>query len=171
MRSISEPEATASDDPDAVAIAREIALRQLTQRSRSVAELTAALRRKNVPESAIAEVVSRFEAVGLLNDAAFAQEWVASAVRRRRSRRMILEELRAKGVAPDDIETALAGLPDDFETAAAVDLARKRAASCAGLPESVRYRRIASALTRRGFPAAVVHEAVRDALSEPEFEV
>ena len=162
-------------DADPVAVAREIALRQLTVRQRTRAELQAALARKNVPAEAADEVLDRFTEVGLLDDAAFARDWVAAGARRQRGRRVLAQELAQKGVAPELIDEALAGLEpgDDLEVALA--LARRKAGSLAGLDRQVRYRRLCGVLQRRGFSGAVISDVVRQVLGEqdvadPEFE-
>ncbi len=162
-------------DADPVAVAREIALRQLTVRQRTRAELQAALARKNVPAEAADEVLDRFTEVGLLDDAAFARDWVAAGARRQRGRRVLAQELAQKGVAPELIDEALAGQEpgDDLEVALA--LARRKAGSLAGLDRQVRYRRLCGVLQRRGFSGAVISDVVRQVLGEqdvadPEFE-
>lgn len=158
-----------AQDPDAdpVAVAREIALRQLTVRARTEAELRTALARRNVPVEAVDEVVARFSDVGLLDDAAYARDWVAGGERRLKSRRSLAQELSAKGVDRETIEGALAGLDDEAELEVARALARRKAAATLGLDYSVRYRRLAGALARRGFSGSVVAMIVREALLEP----
>ncbi len=161
-------------DADPVAVAREIALRQLTVRQRTRAELRAALARKNVPADAADEVLDRFTEVGLLDDAAFARDWVAAGVRRQRGRRVLAQELAQKGVARELIDEALAAQEPGGDLEAALTLARRRARSLAGLDRQVRYRRLVGVLQRRGFSAPVVSEVVRQVLGEqdvadPEF--
>lgn len=148
-------------------MAREIALRQLTVRARTEAELRTALARRNVPVEAVDEVVARFSDVGLLDDAAYARDWVAGGERRLKSRRSLTQELSAKGVDRETIEGALAGLDDEAELEVARALARRKAAATLGLDYSVRYRRLAGALARRGFSGSVVAMIVREALLEP----
>src|SRR5207248_3069772 len=67
-------------DPDAdpVAVAREVCLRLLSDRARTRRELAQALRRKGVPDDAANAVLERFDEVGLIDDAAFAGQWVRS---------------------------------------------------------------------------------------------
>jgi regulatory protein len=151
-------------DGDPVAVAREIALRQLTVRQRTRAELQAALARRNVPEDAAREVLDRFTEVGLLDDAAFARDWVAGGARRSRGRRVLARELATKGVAPELIEDALAATDphDDLEVALA--LARRKLRTMDGLDRQVRFRRLCAALERRGFPRGVIIDVVRQVL-------
>ncbi len=159
-----------SDEPEAdpVAVAREIALRQLTVRQRTRAELQAALARKNVPAEAAREVLDRFTEVGLLDDAAFARDWVASGGRRLRGRRVLAQELAHKGVSAELIDEALAsGDPsDDLEVAR--ELAHRKLRGMAGLERQVRYRRLTGTLARRGFASPVIARVVREVLDEAE---
>lgn len=132
-------------------MAREIALRQLTVRARTEAELRAALARRHVPTEAVDEVVERFSEVGLLDDVAYARDWVASGERRFKSRRSLAQELAAKGVDRETIDSALESRDAEVELEAARALGRKKAAATQGLDPAVRYRRLAGALARRGF--------------------
>lgn len=170
QRAAEEPEGLAPrDDPpaDPVAVAREIALRQLTVRARSRAELQQALRGRGVPPEAIREVLDRFAEVGLVDDQAFASQWVEAGQRRQRSRAGLRHELRGKGVDADTVSEAVASVSDDDEYAAALALARKRAAGLASVEPAVRHRRVLGALARRGFASGVAHRAAREAVSGP----
>lgn len=163
-----EPDRPGNTDAgaDPVAVAREIVLRQLTMRARSRSELASALRRRGVPEEAAEEVLGRFTELGLIDDEAFARQWVSTQQRRSRGRRVLREELRGKGVAADTIEDALADVDDEDEHAAALAFARKRAAATAGLDRAARYRRLVGALGRRGFPGGLCHRVAQEALGE-----
>ena len=88
-------------------IARTIALRKLTAQARTRHELAVALRARNVPEDAAAEVLDRLGEVGLVDDAAFADEWVSSRQQRRHlSRSALRQELQRKGIAREQIDHA-----------------------------------------------------------------
>ncbi len=86
-----------SSDP--YKVAREIALRQLTVRARTRVELARVLARKQVPEDVAESVLDRFTEVGLVDDAAFARDWVAlRATSTAQEPRVLLGELAEKGV-------------------------------------------------------------------------
>ncbi len=79
--------------------------------------------------AAVAEIVARFTASGLIDDAGYAAGRALSLFRRGASRRKIRVFLSQKGVGDEDIEAALAGLAresGDPELAAALTLARRR---------------------------------------------
>ncbi|MDQ3479941.1 MAG: recombination regulator RecX, partial [Actinomycetota bacterium] len=87
-------------DPESVA--RAIVLRKLTGQARSRHELEVALAAKDVPSEVAARVLDRFEEVGLVNDASYADAWVQSRRSSRGlARRALTQELRRKGVSDD----------------------------------------------------------------------
>ncbi|WP_415154731.1 regulatory protein RecX [Propionicimonas sp.] len=147
-------------------MAREIALRQLTVRARTRAELERALARRNVPAEVVREVLDRLTDVGLVDDAVFARDWLAAGERRHKSRRALLAELATKGVDRDVVEGVLAELDGDNDYLVARGFAERKAASMRALDPQVRYRRLAGALARRGFAASVVAQVTREVLAE-----
>ena len=166
-----EPSGGGAADPDGpgsdpVSVAREIALRQLTARARTRAELTRALARKNVPTDVATIVLDRLEEVGLVDDTVYARDWLAAGERRQKSRRALLAELADKGVDRDVVEEVVAELDGDRDYAVARGFAERKARSMAGLDFQVRYRRLAGALARRGFSASVVSQVVREVLAD-----
>lgn len=140
------------------AVAREIALRRLSVRARSRKELAQDLKSRDVPADVAEEVLNRFTEVGLIDDAAFAQEWVEARGRRSGASRL-RQELRLKGVAEEHIADATEGRADDDLVNARV-LAARKAASMAGLDKIVQQRRLTAFLGRRGFSNAVIRSVV-----------
>ncbi len=157
-----EPENTSGPPADPVAVAREIALRQLAGRARTRAELEKALAARGVPSEASSEVLERFEELRLIDDAGFARAWAEGQQRRLKSTRVLAQELRTKGVDPETVAEALDELEPDADYRAALALARKKAPAMAGLDRRVRYRRLAGALARRGFASGVVHRVLSE---------
>ena len=116
-----------SEVSDPVNVARILVLRRLDTAARTRAELATYLRRKGVPDDAATIVLDRFEEVGLIDDAAFAEGWVRSRHGSRGlGRRAVAAELRRKGVASDVIDEALAPLDQQGERERATELARAR---------------------------------------------
>lgn len=151
-------------EADPVAVAREIALRQLTAKDRTREELARALARRNVPPDAARVVLDRLEEVGLVDDARYASGLVESVQRRPRSRAVVRKELSDRGVPAEIVEDAIAALDADTERDAALGLARKKAKAVSGLPRPVAFRRVSGALARRGFGSSVVMWATAQAL-------
>jgi regulatory protein len=159
-----EPEA------DPATIAREICLHLLTDRARTRQELASALARKGVPAEAAAEVLDRFGEVGLIDDAAFAGQWVRSRhVHRGLGRRAIAVELRRKGVADEVAGEALAEVDVESEDRRARELVDRKLRSLAvGTPEhrATAARRLVGMLARKGYGAGTAYRVVRAALAE-----
>lgn len=144
-------------DADAENVARTIALRKLTGQARTRHELDQALQKKNVPDEVAATVLDRLEEVGLVDDEAFAHEWVESRQRRRHlSRSALRRELQLKGVDRDQADAALATVGIDAELAAARALVAKKQGATRGLDPVVRRRRLTGALARRGFGSGII---------------
>lgn len=161
-----EVEVPDGPDSDPYAVAREIALRQLTVRARTRVELARALARKQVPEEVAESVLDRLTEVGLIDDAVFARDWLAAGGRRQKSRRVLLGELAEKGVDSELIDEAAGELEAERDYEVARGFAARKSTALAGLEPAVRYRRLAGALARRGFPASVVAQVTREALAE-----
>jgi regulatory protein len=151
-------------DPEQVA--RLILLRRLEAAPRTRAELAATLAQRGVPDDVAERVLDRFVEVGLIDDQLFADMWVQSRhAGRLLSRRALRQELMRRGIDPEDAASALSGVSDEQERAAAQALAQRKARSTKGLPQPVRLRRLAGALARRGYPPGLAHAVVREVLA------
>ncbi|MFZ1118064.1 MAG: regulatory protein RecX [Propionibacteriaceae bacterium] len=158
---------THDDHADAESVARTIALRRLTMRAHTRHELDKALQAKNVPQSVKEAVLDRMEEVGLVDDATFAVDWVASRQQRRHlSRRALKRELEVKGVERGDIDRALEYVDRDAEVASARELVERKRAAMSALPRDVQQRRLAGLLSRRAFDSAVITRVLSDVLRE-----
>lgn len=145
--------------------ARTVVLRKLSAQARTRSELADALRAKDVPDDVATRVLDRMVEVGLVDDAAFARDWVASRQQRRHlSRRKLADELRRKGVAPELVDDALGDVADDDEYEAAVALAQRKLASLSRHEPTVQRRRLAGMLERRGFTVGLIHRVLADVL-------
>ncbi|WP_307807894.1 regulatory protein RecX [Nocardioides xinjiangensis] len=153
-------------------MARRILLDALTGQARSRKELADKLARKNVPDRLAKDLLDRFTEVGLIDDAAFARQWVES---RHRSRglapRALAQELRRKGVDDDATSAALEQIGDADQRAAARALVDKKLRSMRGLDPQVATRRLAGLLARKGYPAGLAYSVVREALRDSGDEV
>lgn len=145
--------------------ARAICLRLLTGTPRTRKQLADALAKRDVPEDVAADVLSRFEDVGLINDAAFADAWVESRHHGRGlARRALARELRTKGVDPDLIDEAVGQLDSEQEEATARELVARKLRSTRGMERDRRVRRLAGVLARKGYPQGVALRVVKQAL-------
>ncbi len=146
--------------------AREICLRQLSVRPRTRAELAMALRRRGVDDEVADTVLTRYDEVGLIDDAAFARAWVTSRHHGKGlARRALANELRQRGVDQDHVAAALDDLDGETEASTARALVDRKLRSMGAVPPEAAFRRLASMLARKGYPAGVAIGAVKDALA------
>lgn len=147
--------------------ARAICLRLLTGTPRTRKQLADALRTRGIPDEAAQEVLSRFEDVGLIDDAAFADAWVESRHHSRGlARRALARELRTKGVDSTVIADAVGQLDADQEEQTARELVERKLRTTRGLDREKRLRRLAGMLARKGYPEGLALRVVRRALEE-----
>lgn len=156
-------------EQDPVEQARAICLRLLTGTPRTRQQLADALRKREVPPEAADEVLSRFEEVGLIDDAAFAGAWVESRHHGRGlARRALARELRIKGVDGTLIDQALEQVGPEQEEEAARALVDRKLRATRGLERDRRLRRLAGMLARKGYSEGLALRVVRRALEEGE---
>lgn len=135
--------------------ALQSAMRLLTYRPRTEAELRDRLARQGVVASVLEATISRVRELRLIDDEAFARRHVDSRDRMSpRGRRLVASELRAKGIERGIAAQSVATLVDDD---AAYRAATRRAIPLAALPYTQFRRRLTDFLVRRGFD----HEVTR----------
>jgi regulatory protein len=157
---------TEDDEPDHEAIARQILLDQLTGAARTRKELADKLVKRNVPDEIAQRLLDRFTEVGLIDDASFAREWVASRQQGRGlGQRSPAQELRRKGVADETVREVLDELDPDDEDEAARLLVRRRLRTLTRVDETTATRRLVGMLARKGYPAGVAFAVVRQELA------
>jgi regulatory protein len=136
--------------------AKNVAIRFIEYRPRSISETRQHLQKKEYPEDVIERVLDRLAAVELLNDAAFARYWVEQRETfKPRSRMALQQELRQKGIDRSAIEAAIA---DIDELAAATQAAEAKARLWHTLPEQEFNKKLGGFLQRRGFRYEIVRE-------------
>ncbi|GAA4791535.1 hypothetical protein GCM10023200_28480 [Actinomycetospora chlora] len=162
------PDTDGADDPpaDPESVARTICLNLLTTRARSRAELADGLARRGVEDDVAGRVLDRLDAVGLVDDAAFAEQWVSSRHRHQGlGKRALAGELHRKGVDRETATTAIDEIGRDDERARARELVERRLPSLARHDDTVASRRLVGMLARKGYDAGVAYAVVREALS------
>lgn len=170
VRAAADP-AAGGDGPDADpdSVARAICLRLLADRARTRQELAQALRRKGIPDDAAGAVLERFRDVGLINDDAFAEQWVRSRhTNRGLGRRALAVELRRKGVADDVATAALNGVDAAAEEVRARELVVCKLRGLRTDTDEHRAaasRRLVGMLARKGYGGGIAYRVVREALA------
>lgn len=150
--------------------AREAALGLLGYRPRTAAELRRRLERKEFPPEIAARCVADLVEHGLVDDTAFAQTFVRDRVRLRpKGRRLLVQELRAKGVDADAAHDAVAEVLDEAEVSE-TELARAAAERWrprAGEDPARARRRLHGFLARRGFGGDAIRAVLEERAAAP----
>jgi regulatory protein len=158
---------TAEVQADPEGVGRTILLDSLTGQARTRKELADRLAKREVPDEVAAELLDRFTEVGLIDDSAYARQWVES---RHRSRglapRALAQELRRKGVGDEEAKEALEQIDEDDQRSAARALVDKKLRTMAGLDRQVATRRLAGLLARKGYAAGLAFSVVREVLAD-----
>ncbi|MBI5836527.1 MAG: regulatory protein RecX [Candidatus Eisenbacteria bacterium] len=148
---------------------REAALRVLERRRRTRAEVETKLREKGFEPADITAVCDRLEEVNLLDDLEYARLYLKGRGSRPRGTRLLMQELRMKGVPEPLARQALEELEGEERGAAelerAVSLVRQSARKVAGLPPREARQKLYQVLARRGFGLDVIEAAIREALA------
>ena len=143
----------------------ERALGLLAVRHRSRRELERRLTQAGFPTEEVSEELLRLQAVGLIDDEAFARAVAEHAFgTKKQGRRAVATKLAAAGVAADTSAAVLEELGGG-EEGRAEELAAARAGRMRGVPPDKAFSRLYGVLARRGFAPGVAREAARKALA------
>jgi regulatory protein len=158
----------------------EAALRFLEARHRSIGEVRRRLTTAGYREDLVTGAIERLADLGVLDDEAFAAQWVESRDRARpRGERALQAELRQKGIAQETIARTLEdrrglvgdgkdGVPTPDETAARRLLERHAAALGRVTEPRARRQRAYALLARNGFGADTCRDVASAWLRERE---
>jgi regulatory protein len=147
-------------DPEKRQRAVDLAYRAISRRERTESQLRATLARREVEPDLIDEAVADLQAAGYLDDAGYARRFAED----RRSidgwgSDRIERDLLARGIAPELVAGALAGVGREAELEAAITLLDARVPVP---PEDDRGRdRAWRMLVRRGYEPELAYEALR----------
>jgi regulatory protein len=148
--------------------AHALCLRLLTARSRTRSELAGQLAKRGFPDEVAATVLNRLAAVGLIDDADFAEQWVRSRRGRAgKGKRALAAELRTKGVDDDVIAAALDGIDAGAERLRAEQLVEQklRREALADADDTKVMRRLVGMLARRGYGQSMAVAVVNEGLA------
>jgi regulatory protein len=131
----------------------------LEVRPRSRSEMSLRLTKRGFTEPDIESTLSKLEELHLLDDQAFAEYWKENRTAfRPRSRNMLKQELRGKGVASEVINTALGELD---ESANAYQAAVTKSRSLRETDYRIFRQKLSGFLLRRGFGYGVIKNTVK----------
>lgn len=135
------------------------ALRLINVRPRSLWEISTRLQKAGYGENVVNSTIDRLQSAGLVSDSEFARTWVENRCTfRPRSKRVLVLELHQKGVADDEIQSAVCNLDEAF---LAMQTAEKYASRCKDLPFDEFRKKMFGYLTRRGFNFGTVAEVIQ----------
>jgi regulatory protein len=139
-----------------------LCMRLLTARSRTRAELSGQLAKRGYPDDISHRVLDRLAAVGLVDDADFAEQWVQSRrARAGKSKRALAAELHTKGVDNEVISAVLSGIDAGADRERAEQLVRSKLRREALSGDDARVtRRLVAMLARRGYGQNLACEVV-----------
>jgi regulatory protein len=147
--SVTEAQIEALVLTDARKEAMRIAAAMLARRARSEREIRTRLQRQRFAPELVDETIARLRSARLVDDAAFARTWAdARDEMSPRGRRLIVQELRSRGVAGEVAANAAEAVDDED---AAYRAAARRSRSLHALDAQAFHTRLASFLQRRGF--------------------
>ena len=149
------------NDAPVLAKAKKDALRLLSFRARSTAELRSRLLRRRYEKETVEKAIGYFSGRGFLDDEKFAKLYALSRLQSRPSgKTQIAFDLKNKGVPGAVISRVLDSLEDFDEKQIALDTAVKRHKTMGRLPENVSKARLYGFLKRRGFTSEAVFFAL-----------
>lgn len=136
-------------------------------RARAKRELIDRLKEKKYTDGIIDSAVRDLSSVGLIDDTAFARQWITRQMENNCGKIRVVFELREKGIDEKIINTEINAAFKNFdETKAASAQARKFANIHKGLkPESL-TRRLYAHLARKGFSENITNDVVRNIVNQ-----
>jgi regulatory protein len=161
--SATEAVSSAGSANDAQSQARNIVLNQLNFMPRSRKELETALTKRHIEPDVAKSVLDRFEEIGMVDDAAYAELLIRSRCNTKRvSRSVLRQQLRQKGVNQEIIEEALLVVSDADELRMATELVERKARAMSRLEPEVRKRRLFGLLARKGYGTHIALRVIND---------
>lgn len=150
----------------ALEAAMSVATRYLAYRPRSERELRSRLRRRGIDDGTVERAVEKLMEQGLLNDQTFAQFWKDQRVTfRPRSRRLLEQELKLKGIDREIIGEIVADLDDEAE---AYRAGLKKARTLPRADYQTFCKKIITYLRGRGFSYSTASKTARGIWSEAD---
>ena len=126
-----------------------------------------ALRKRGIPDDVADRVLDRFAEVGLIDDRAYAEAFVATKHRERGLGITALRtELSRKGVDDETVAAAVQVVDHSAERERAQALVARRVDAAMGNGTPTARRRLVGLLARRGYSAELACQVVDEALAD-----
>lgn len=162
--------ARAAEETDPYTRAKTIVYNQLAYSAKTRGQLRKKLQTEGFDAELIEPLLDKFEAAKLIDDAEYAQTFVAQKTRTKKlSRAALRRELAERGVRGEEAENALAQRTDEQEREDAAELVRKKLRPGMNLSDRAEKdkvtRRLLGMLARRGYSSSVSMSVIREELA------
>ena len=162
--------ARAAEETDPYTRAKTIVYNQLAYSAKTRGQLRKKLQAEGFDAELIEPLLDKFEAAKLIDDAEYAQSFVAQKSRTKKlSRAALRRELAERGVHGEEAENALAQRTDEQEREDAAELVRKKLRPGMDLSDRAEKdrvtRRLLGMLARRGYSSSVSMSVIREELA------
>ena len=162
--------ARAAEETDPYTRAKTIVYNQLAYSAKTRGQLRKKLQAEGFEAELIEPLLDKFEAAKLIDDAEYAQTFVAQKSRTKKlSRAALRRELAERGVRGEEAENALAQRTDEQEREDAAELVRKKLRPGMDLSDRAEKdkvtRRLLGMLARRGYSSSVSMSVIRKELA------
>lgn len=162
--------ARAAEEADPYTRAKTIVYNQLAYSAKTRGQLRKKLQAEGFDAELIEPLLDKFEAAKLIDDAEYAQTFVAQKSRTKKlSRAALRRELAERGVRGEEAENALAQRTDEQEREDAAELVRKKLRPGMDLGDRAEKdrvtRRLLGMLARRGYSSSVSMSVIREELA------
>lgn len=124
------------------------------------------MKQKNCPEEIIEETIASMEALLLVDDEGYAQNYVDMKQSSGKGKRKIAQDLRMKGIDPEIIDQVLEETDEEDERERAVAFVRKRLPSVRRLDPKKRTNRLVGQLARNGYNIGMAYSVINEVLAE-----
>ena len=162
--------ARSAEETDPYTRAKTIVYNQLAYSAKTRCQLRKKLQAEGFDAELIEPLLDKFEAAKLIDDAEYAQSFVAQKSRTKKlSRAALRRELAERGVRGEEAENALAQRTDEQEREDAAELVRKKLRPGMDLSDRTKKdrvtRRLLGMLARRGYSSSVSMSVIREELA------
>ena len=162
--------ARAAEETGPYTRAKTIVYNQLAYSAKTRGQLRKKLQAEGFDAELIEPLLDKFEAAKLIDDAEYAQSFVAQKSRTKKlSRAALRRELAERGVRGEEAENALAQRTDEQERDDAAELVRKKLRPGMDLSDRAEKdrvtRRLLGMLARRGYSSSVSMSVIREELA------
>ena len=159
-----------AEETDPYTRAKTIVYNQLAYSAKTRGQLRKKLQAEGFDTELIEPLLDKFEAAKLIDDAEYAQSFVAQKSRTKKlSRAALRRELAERGVCGEEAENALAQRTDEQERDDAAELVRKKLRPGMDLSDRAEKdrvtRRLLGMLARRGYSSSVSMSVIREELA------